>query len=83
LHGDHSYNHHHHIDHHSVEDHAKFTLHGLIGVGCQDAIQQTEEQKGSDPLEDFPALRKLQLGQLVLANVVVHKPFNEEDNEGS
>ena len=66
-----------------MEDHAKFTLRDLLGVGCQDAIQQTEEQKSSDPLEDLPTLRKLQLGQLVLTNVVMHEPFNEEDNEGS
>jgi hypothetical protein len=26
-----------------VETHAKFTLHDLLGVGCQDAVQQTEE----------------------------------------
>jgi len=66
-----------------MEDHAKFTLHDLLGVGCQDAVQQTEEQKGSDPLKDLPTLRKLQLGQLVLTNVVMNEPFNEEDNEGS
>jgi hypothetical protein len=66
-----------------MEDHAKFTLHDLLGVGCQDAIQQAEEQKGSDPLEDLPTLWKLQLGQLVLTNIVVHKPFNEEYQKGS
>ena len=66
-----------------MEDHAKFTLHDFAGVGCQDAVQQTEEQQSSDPLEDFPTLWKLQLGQFVLTNVVMHKPFNEEYQKGS
>jgi len=66
-----------------VEDHAKFTLHDLLGVGCQDAVQQTEEQQSSDPLEYLPTLRKLQPGQLVLADVVVNKPFKEEYQKGS
>jgi len=66
-----------------VEDHAKFTLHDLLGVGCQDAVQQTEEGQREDPLEDFPTLWKLQLGQLVLTNVVMDKPFYEEYQKGS
>jgi hypothetical protein len=66
-----------------VEDHAKFTLHDLLGVGCQDAVQQAEEGQREDPLEDFPTLWELQLGQLVLADVVMHKPFNEEYQKGS
>jgi len=83
LYGDHSHHHHHHIDHHSVEDHAKFTLHDLLGVGCQDAVQQAEECQREDPLKDLATLWKLQLGQLVLADVVVHKPFNEKYQKGS
>jgi hypothetical protein len=66
-----------------VEDYAKFTLHDLIGVGCQDAIQQAEEGQREDPLEDFPTLWKLQLGQLVLTNIVMDKPFYEEYQKGS
>ena len=66
-----------------MEDHAKFTLHDLLGVGCQDAVQQTEEQQSSDPLEYLPTLRKLQPGQLVFADVVVNKPFKEEYQKGS
>ena len=66
-----------------MEDHAKFTLHDLLSVGCQDAVQQTEEGQREDPLQDFPTLRKLQLGQLVLANVIMYKPFYEEYQKGS
>jgi len=66
-----------------METYAKFTLHDLLGVGCQDAVQQTEEGQCEDPLEDLPTLRKLQLGQLILTNVVMHKPFNEEYQKGS
>jgi hypothetical protein len=66
-----------------METHAKFTLHDLLGVGCQDAVQQTEEGQREDPLEDFPTLWKLQLGQLVLTNVVMDKPFYEEYQKGS
>jgi hypothetical protein len=42
-----------------MEDNAKFTLHDLLGVGCQDAVQQAEEGQREDPLEDFPTLWKL------------------------
>ena len=66
-----------------MEDHAKFALHDLLGIGCQDAVQQTEEQQSSDPLEYLPTLWKLQPGQLVLADVVVNKPFKEEYQKGS
>jgi len=66
-----------------VEDHAKFTLHDLLGVGCQDAVQQTEEGQCEDPLEDFPTLWELQLGQLVLTNIVMDKPFKEENQKSS
>jgi len=66
-----------------MEDHAKFTLHDLLGVGCQDAVQHTEESQCEDPLKDFPTLWKLQLGQLVLTNIVMHKSFNEEYQKSS
>jgi hypothetical protein len=66
-----------------VEDYAKFTLHDLLGVGCQDAIQQAEEGQREDPLQDFPTLWKLQLSQLVLTNIVMDKPFYEEYQKGS
>ena len=65
-----------------MEDHAKFALHDFASVGRQDSIQETEEGQREDPLEDLLALWKLQLGQLILTNVVMHKPFKEENEEG-
>ena len=66
-----------------MEDHAKFTLYDLLGVGCQDTVQQTEESQREDPLEYFPTLWKLQLGQFVLTNIVMDKPFKEENQKSS
>jgi hypothetical protein len=83
LHGNHSHDYYHHIGDHIVETYAKFTLHNLLGVGCQDAVQHTEEGQRENPLQHFPTLWKLQLGQLVLTNVVMDKPFNEEYQKGS
>ena len=83
MHCHYPYDYYNHTYHHTVEDHAKFALHDFASVGRQDSIQETEEGQREDPLEDLLALRKLQLGQLVLANVVMHKPFNEEYQKGS
>ena len=66
-----------------MEDHAKFALHDLLGVGCQDAVQQAEEGQRENPLQHFPTLWELQLGQLVLTNVVVYEPFYEEYQKSS